>query len=117
MELNSLKPGTEVQARVIALRDFQMNVVIGDNLPGRVHLCELRDVNPGADDVVSTDGVSPFSAYHIGDVMVGRIIGFRHGNFYELTLSEQPDFTATPLVELTLRPRCGAGVACRPRAL
>ncbi|CAH3149742.1 unnamed protein product, partial [Porites evermanni] len=92
----NIMPGAITTAQVKSVKDFQMNVnLCGGKFHGRVHVTHV------CDEV--TEGESPFKAFHNGDKVQVKIMGFRDTKTHKFLPISHQNFTKA-VAELTMKP-------------
>jgi rRNA biogenesis protein RRP5 len=97
--LEDLGFGTTVKGKILSIKPTQMNVTLGSNLRGRVHVTEL------VSDISSLqDPKKPFKQYSVGEVLVFKVVGFHEdGKSHRFLPISHRNPTSKTIIELTLR--------------
>ncbi|KAL9983734.1 hypothetical protein ACROYT_G005955 [Oculina patagonica] len=96
IEKENIIPGAVTTAQVKSIKDLQMNVnLCGGKFHGRVHVTHI------CDDV--TEGESPLIAFHNGDKVQVKILGFRDTKTHKFLPITHRNFTKA-VAELTMKP-------------
>ncbi|XP_062503604.1 protein RRP5 homolog isoform X2 [Corticium candelabrum] len=92
---NDLKIETIVNAKILSIKDIQMNMEVMQGCHGRVHITEMQDsVQPGD---------KPFLGYCVSQVVKAVVIGFRNSKSYKYLPISHHNSKHT-VVELSLKP-------------
>ena len=97
--LEDFTPGRIVKGRVQSIKEGQVNVVLGANLKGRVHITEVADK---LEDL--TDPRHPFKGFKVGDVRNFKVIGFHDAKSHAFLPFTHNNPVSKVVVELTARP-------------
>jgi len=96
VEKENIAPGAITTAQVKSVKDLQMNVnLCGGKFHGRVHVTHI------CDDII--EGESPLKAFHNGDKIQVKILGFRDTNTHKFLPISHRNFTKA-VAELTMKP-------------
>ena len=97
--LEDLIPGREVKGRIKGVKKTQINVTLGSNLKGRIHITEVFDK---LEDV--KDKSKPLADYKAGQIITCRVIGVFNSKGYKyLPLTHRNPISQTT-VELSVKP-------------
>eukprot|EP00833_Pecoramyces_ruminatium_P009056 jgi/Orpsp1_1/1183088/evm.model.c7180000083776.1 len=97
--LEDLIPGKEIKGRIKGVKKTQINVTIGSNLKGRIHITEVFDK---LEDV--KDKNKPLSDYKAGQIITCRVIGIFSSKGYKyLPLTHRNPISQTT-IELSIKP-------------
>ncbi|KAJ3043804.1 Protein RRP5 [Rhizophlyctis rosea] len=97
--LEDFTPGRVVKGRVQSVKEGQVNIVLGANLKGRVHITEVADK---LEDLA--DPKHPFKSFKVGNVMEFKVIGFHDAKTHAFLPFTHNNPVAKVVVELTARP-------------
>ncbi|TPX37608.1 hypothetical protein SmJEL517_g00637 [Synchytrium microbalum] len=97
--LDDFSVGVRVAGKIKAIKDAQMNVTLGANLFGRIHITELADEIAQLDDPKR-----PFKKYHLGQIVQTRVVGYHDAKTHRfLPVTHRVNGIKT-VIELSLRP-------------
>jgi rRNA biogenesis protein RRP5 len=97
--LEDLIPGKEIKGRIKGVKKTQINVTLGSNLKGRIHITEVFDK---LEDV--KDKSKPLANYKAGQIINCRVIGVFNSKGYKyLPLTHRNPISQTT-IELSVKP-------------
>ncbi|KAI8821806.1 uncharacterized protein EV422DRAFT_495369 [Fimicolochytrium jonesii] len=97
--LDDYSLGATVKAKIASVKDTQLNMTLGSNLKGRVHITQVYDC---IEDI--TDLKHPLHHFKIGDIIECKVIGFHDAKTHRtLPFSHRKNPSHT-VVELTVKP-------------
>ncbi|KAJ3219197.1 hypothetical protein HDU67_002193 [Dinochytrium kinnereticum] len=99
--LEDLTIGRLIKGRVKTIMPNQINVIIGSNLRGRVHITEIANSIKEIED-----RAHPFKKYKVGAMLSFKVVGFHeNGKTHKFLPITHRNPTAKTIVELSLRPK------------
>ncbi|OUM67352.1 hypothetical protein PIROE2DRAFT_40141, partial [Piromyces sp. E2] len=97
--LDDLIPGREIKARIKGVKKTQINMTLGSNLKGRIHITEVYDKY---EDIKDT--IKPLAGFKAGQVISCRVIGILNAKGYKyLPLTHKNPISQTT-IELSVKP-------------
>jgi len=97
--LDDLIPGREIKARIKGVKKTQINMTLGSNLKGRIHITEVYDKY---EDIKDTS--KPLAGFKAGQVISCRVIGILNAKGYKyLPLTHKNPISQTT-IELSVKP-------------
>ncbi|RKP09133.1 hypothetical protein THASP1DRAFT_3428, partial [Thamnocephalis sphaerospora] len=97
--VDDLKPGRATKARVDGIKPMQLNVMLADNLKGRVH---VTNVYSRYEDIA--DPAHPFAGYKHPQTIDCQVIGWHGVRSHKSLAVTRKNTIADSVVELSLRP-------------
>ena len=95
--IDDFQMGRLTTGRIQSIKPTQMNITLGANLKGRVHVSEVYDDVPSVFD-------KPFKGYKTGDKIKVKVIGFHDAKTYKFLPFSHRNPVSQTVVELTARP-------------
>ncbi|KAJ3021566.1 Protein RRP5 [Thoreauomyces humboldtii] len=97
--IEELTLGARIKATIIAVKENQLNMSLGSNLKGRVHITQIAQ---NLEDI--KDKRHPLATYAVGETIECKVIGFHDAkNHHSLPFSHRKNASQT-VVELTINP-------------
>ena len=97
--LDDIIPGREIKAKIKGVKKTQINMTLGSNLKGRIHITEVYDK---FEDI--KDKSKPLAQFKSGEVISCRVIGILNSKGYKyLPLTHQNPISQTT-IELSVKP-------------
>ncbi|TPX57769.1 hypothetical protein PhCBS80983_g03584 [Powellomyces hirtus] len=97
--VEDLMLGSRIKAKIVSIKDTQLNMEIGSNLKGRVHATQIVDRIADL-----KDPKHPFAKYKIGQVIECKVLGFHDAKTFRSLPFTHRKSPAQTIVELTLKP-------------
>ena len=79
--ISELEVGMQVKAKILSIGETQMNVVMGPEARGRIHITSVFDADHNTD-------ANPFDSFKVGQVMKVKAIGFNHNSASNVRTAE-----------------------------
>jgi rRNA biogenesis protein RRP5 len=103
--MDDIQPGRQTKARILAVKDLQINVRLADNLKGRIHVAELFN---RYEDI--SDPSQPLANFKISDLLEKlTVIGWHKISSHKKLAITHRDAIAGEAVDLSLRDSSLAG--------
>jgi rRNA biogenesis protein RRP5 len=97
--LDDILFGKMVKAKIQSVKDMQLNIRLGDNLRGRVHLTQIYD---SFNDIPNQ--VKPLESFKNGDEIVCKVMGFHSLKTHKFLPITHTNPTSQIGVELSIKP-------------
>lgn len=97
--LDDFSVGRKTQGKIKSVKDTQLNVVLGSNLRGRIHVSEVYD-----DFDSIPDPTKPLSEFKAGQVVDCKVVGMLSSKNHKFLPITHRNPVSQTVIELTLRP-------------
>ncbi|KAI8835154.1 hypothetical protein BJ741DRAFT_534156 [Chytriomyces cf. hyalinus JEL632] len=99
MSLDDLTYGVVVKGKIQSIRPSQLNILLGSNLKGRVHISEVAETFKEIENVKH-----PLSKFKVDQILSFKVVGFhQEGKSSKFLAITHKNPTSKTVVELTLR--------------
>ena len=94
--VDDLQPGRIVKGRIQSIKSSQLNITLGSNLKGRIHISEVLDVVDSSS--------KPFAQCKTGQEIKAKVIGFHDAKSHKYLPFSHRNPVSHTVVELTMKP-------------